>query len=270
MGHVQFDFKGTTVAITGAAGGIGKGIAMEFARAGANVAIADMKEDAGSATVAEMEALGAKALFVKTDVTNQESVDQFIQATVSAFGSLDVLVNGAGVGNKNFGFPFTDFTDADFDFTYKVNLLGMIHTCRAVYDMFRSRRSGKIINICSVVAHSTNPMNVPYNVSKAGAVSLTMNLAKELGPYNINVNGVNPGFVYTPMYEMQAPGILKKLTNVKSTNGKELVDELSFTTCALQRPQTPADMGYAALFLASEQADNITGVMLDVAGGYKL
>ena len=267
---IQFDFTGTTVLVTGGAGGIGKGIALGFGRAGANVVVGDMKKDDGLATVAEIEKAGGHGLFVELNVTDMDSVTAYVQAALDKFGSVDVLVNSAGVSNRIFGDPFTDLLDEDFDRTYAVNVKGMVHTTRAVYDMFRNRGYGRIINVCSVVGHSTNPLNVPYAVSKAGALNLTMNLAKELGPYQVTVNALCPGYVYTPMYENATPAMLTKLPALKGYTGKELVAHFAKLNCAMKVEQTPEDMANGAMFLASDGARNITGLVLDVAGGYKI
>lgn len=270
VNQIKFDFSGSTVLVTGGAGGIGKGIALGFGRAGANVVIGDMKKEDGLATAAEIDQAGGHGLFVELNVADQDSVNAYVQAALDKFGSIDVLVNSAGVSNRIFGDPFTDLVDEDFDRTYSVNVKGMVHTARSVYDMFRNRGSGRIINVCSVVGHSTNPLNVPYAVSKAAALNLTMNLAKELGPFQVTVNALCPGYVYTPMYENAAPAMIAKLPNLKGCSGKEMVAFFAKSNCAMKVEQTTEDMANGALFLASDGARNITGLVLDVAGGYKI
>ena len=270
MKQIAFDFTGTTVIVTGGSGGIGKEITLGFARSGANVVIGDLKEEAGKAVLNEIQEFGGKAIYVATDVTKQESVDHLVQAALNEYGSLDILVNGAGVATRVFGDPFTDLIEEDFIRTYNVNVMGVVHTCRAVFDLFVNKKAGKIINIASVVGHSTNPQNVPYAVSKAGALNLTMNLAKEMGRYGVTVNAVCPGYVLTPMYEAVAPAMILKNPALKGKGAKELVMYLSEQNCALRRPQTVEDIANGVLFLASDGADNITGQILDVSGGYKI
>ena len=269
MGHIGFDFKGETAVVTGAAGGIGKAIAKAFAQAGANVVIGDMKDN-GADTAAELLAYGGNVSFVKTDVSSQESVDALIKYAVEKHGKIDILVNGAGVCNRNFGNPFTDLPDSDFEFTFKVNELGIVHTVRAVYDMMIAQKKGRIINIASTVGHSTNILNVPYCISKAAAISLTVNLAKELGPYGITVNSVCPGFIHTEMYDNAAPLMSKKNPAFEGMTGGEIVDLMAKQNCATQKKQTVEDIAYAALFLASDEASAVTGSAIDVGGGYKL
>lgn len=270
MGHVKFDFNGQVVAITGAAGGIGKGIALAFAQAGAFVVLGDLKEEMGHATVDEIRTLGGQARFIQLDVTDQQSAEAFIHSVQQESGRFDILVNGAGVANRHFGNPFTDLPDSDFDLTYNVNVKGVAHTCRAVYPIFRQQGNSRIINLASTVGHSTNTFNVPYAISKAAVLNLTMNLAKEMGVYGVTVNALCPGYIYTPMYEAAAPGIIAKSPGMSGMSAHELVAYFSKMNCATQREQYVEDIANAALFLASDLASNITGVALDVAGGYKL
>lgn len=270
MKKIQFDFTDTTVLVTGGAGGIAKAIALGFGAAGANVVIGDLKEELGMAAVEEIIQLGGNAKFVSLDVTNQDAVDAFVQTAVDTYGSVDVLVNGAGVLNRTLGNPFTALTDADFDLTYSVNLKGMVHTCRSVYDRFCQQGFGSIINVCSVVGHSTNLLTVPYATSKAATLNLTTNLAKEMGPYGVTVNALCPGYVYTPLYEQAAPAMGERNPALLGMSGQEIVDYFSKLNCATQREQTVEDLAIGAMYLASEGGQNITGLILDIAGGYKL
>ena len=270
MGKVSFDYSGRVVAITGAAGGIAKGVALGFAQAGAKVVIGDLKETLGKETVEEIRRKGGDASFVVTDVSDPTSVDTFLQTAVCTYGRLDILVNGAGVANRHFGNHFTDLPDSDFDLTYGVNVKGVVHTCRAAYPILRGQGYGRIINIASTVGHSTNVLNVPYAVSKAAVLNLTTNLAKELGPYGVTVNAICPGYIYTPMYEAAAPGMIAKIPALAGMSAQEMVGHFAKLNCATQKEQTVEDIANAALFLASDAAENITGVALDVAGGYKI
>lgn len=267
---IKFDFTGTTVAITGASGGIAKGAALEFAKAGANLVIGDIKDAEGKQCVKEIKELGAKAIFVKTDVTSPEDTKKFFEKAIEEFGEIDILVNGAGTVSRFIGMPLTLTDNKDFDLTYKVNLMGIYNTVKASYDYFVDRKQGKIINLTSVVGHSTNPGIPHYAASKAAAINLTLTLAKELGPSNIKVNTVCPGYVYTPMYENATPQIKKVHPSLKDMTGKEIVEHFAKSNCALQRSQTVEDVAQAVLYLASSAGENITGIVLDVAGGYKL
>lgn len=270
MGHVAYDFTGEVVVITGAAGGIGKAVAKAFADAGANVVIGDLKMEQGEKTVEELSAGKGSVSFIMTDVTSQESVNGLVQSALDAYGKVDILVNGAGVCNRNFGNPFTDLPDEDFDFTFKVNEMGVVHMVRAVYDFFKKQQKGRIINVASTVGHSTNILNVPYCISKAAVLNLTVNLAKELGPSGITVNAICPGYIYTDMYENAAPLMSKKNPAFEGMGGRDIVKYMAKINCATQKEQYTEDIANAALFLASDEANSITGTALDVAGGYKI
>ena len=271
MGNMTFDFSGRVAVVTGASGGIGKGIAQGFIKAGAKVVLGDMKKEDGEKTVQEFLALGGTACFVETDVSNEQSAENLIQTAICTYGRLDIVVNAAGVSNRNSGNPFTNFKDEDFDRCYNVNLKGMFHVCKAVYPHFKEQNYGRIINVASSVWDSTNPINVPYVASKAGAVSLTRNLAKELGPFGVTVNAICPGYVLTPMYQNSAPkytsGSIAALTGKTAA---DMVDYFSQQNCATKKPQTMEDMANAVLFLASDEMACITGIPLQVSGGYKL
>lgn len=268
--QVKFDFSGSTVLVTGAAGGLGRAAAIGFGRAGANVVVGDMKKEAGLETVALIEKAGGKAVFQEVNVTDQQSVAEFVNAGIDAYGTIDILVNCAGVANRVFGNPFTELQIEDFDRTYAVNVKGMVNTCQAVYDLFRNRGSGRIINICSTVGHSTNLLTVPYAVSKAAALNLTLNLAKELGPFGVTVNAVCPGYIYTDIYENAKDAFVAKVPSLAGMTGKEMVDSFAKGSCATQKVQTAEDVANGIMFLASDIAEAITGQWLDVAGGYKL
>lgn len=268
--NIQFDFSGSAAVITGAAGGIAKGVAQAFAAAGAKLVIGDIKENDGRATVQELRDLGADAVFVKTDVTSQQSTDALIGEALERFGKLDILVNGAGSAGRFIGNPITRTDDSDFESTYRVNVMGIYHTMKSCYDHFSGRREGKIINITSVVGHSTNPAIPHYAASKAAAINLTLTLAKELGPHNVKVNTICPGYIYTPMYENAVDGIQTVYPSFTGLTGEQMVEQFAKANCCLGRPQTVEDLAKGVLYLASDAGDNITGIVLDVAGGYKL
>lgn len=271
MNRISFDFTGTTVAITGAAGGLGKGIADAFSAAGANIVIGDLKVDAGNQTVQEINARGkGKAVFVKTDVSRQEDADAFFKAAIDNFGGLDVLINGAANGGGFFGDPITNFTDDVFDVNYKVNLLGTFHCVKACYDHFVGKKEGRIINISSVAGHSTNPLSAPYGATKAGVIQMTRSLAKELGPSNVKVNCLCPGYVYTNIYADNIWQIRDRFPHMKDMGGEEIMNTFVKANVALGRAQTLEDMANACMYFASNAGDNITGEILDVAGGFKL
>ncbi len=270
MGNIKFDFTGKVLAITGAAGGIAKAIALGFADAGAAVVIGDMKEDDGQKVVDQIREKGGKAAFFKLDVTNFDNVREWVKFTIDTFGQLDFLCNGAGLSSVHKGNPFTNYDDNDFERAWRVNLLGHVHTISAVYDYMKERGYGRIINIASTVYRSTNLNYVPYATSKAAAVNLVWNMAKELGPYGVTVNHICPGFVVTPMYEGYFKNKRDQLPKEIGNSPEEMVDYFARQSCATKRRQEPEEIAWAAMYLASDEACSVNGSGIEVNGGYKL
>lgn len=269
--NVKFDFKDKIVIVTGSAGGIGKAIATSFSKAGAKVIVADYNEKAGKKAAEEIFAETGKLVeFMYVNVVEQSSTDKIVKSVMERYGDIDILVNNAGVSGKISGNPLTGTDDSDFDNTYNVNVKGLYHMCKSVYDLFKSKKSGKIINVASVAGHSTNIGLIHYSVSKAAAISFTRNLALELGPSLVNVNCVCPGYVYTDIYKNAADQFRAKVPAYKDLSGLEICKSIAKTNCAMQRLQTGEDIANAVMFLSSDEAKNITGEILDVAGGFKL
>lgn len=269
--NIKFDFSGKTVIVTGSAGGIGKAIASSFSESGAKVIIADYNEKLGKETAKEISAkTGNHAEFIYVDVTKQSSADALVNEVMDRHKDIDILVNNAGVSGKISGNPLTGTEDSDFDSTYNVNVKGLYHMCKSIYDIFKNKKSGKIVNMASVAGHSTNLALVHYSVSKAAAITFTRNLALELGPSLVNVNCVCPGYVYTDIYKNAADQFRAKVPAYKDLSGLEICESIAKTNCAMKRLQTGEDIAKAVMFLSSDEAGNITGEILDVAGGFKL
>lgn len=265
------EFTGKTVIITGAASGLGKATALGFGKAGAQVVVADLNEEQGQAVVKEIEGLGSKAVFTKLDVTCEDSVKNLIGTTLKTCGVIDILVNSAGKGGPHLGSPFTKTEKIDWDTSYEVNVRGTFFCCKAVYDLFIKQGHGKIINMSSIAGKTGDPRIPHYSASKAAVINLTQTLARELAPYNININAVCPGLIYTPIwqglgwligktYPEQYPGMNPR--EVFLANIDKLVP--------MKREQTPEDIANAVMFFASEAACNITGQTLNVCGGTEI
>ncbi len=270
MGNIKYDFTGKVVAITGASGGIGKSFATCFAAAGAKVVIGDLKEKEGADVIKEIEAAGGQAIFVQTNVADKASAENFIQRAIDNYGKLDILINGAGVSNDNKGNPFTNITDADYEKCMNVNIMGAVHTCRAVYDHMKSRGYGRIINVSSVVYRSTNPLNVPYVITKAANASLTLNLAKELGPHGVTVNNICPGVVYTPIYDHDFECSKDNRPDFHGKTALDLVDHVAAQLCGTKKRQEPEEIANAAMFLSADESLSLNGITIEISGGYKL
>ena len=254
-----------TAFITGGAQGIGKGIVLALAKAGADIIIADLNADKAEAVVAEIKALGREGIAVRFDVTDENSIKNGVNAALNHFSRIHILVNNAGVFQKRKETEI-ETTLEDFDLCYDVNLKGVWRVINALIPHFKTHHDGKIVNIASVAGRKGSAKFPAYNASKAAVINLTQSLACALGPHNINVNAICPGVIWTPMLE-EVEGILGHTDNKDKINAKVHFRNVYEQHTPLRRPQTPEDIGQAVTFLASSQAKNITGQALNVDGG---
>lgn len=241
--------EGRSILVTGASRGIGREIALEFAREGANIAVNFSGSEAkANETVDEIKAMGREAFAVQCDVSNAESVTSMVKETIDRFGKLDVLVNNAGITKDNL---IMRMKEEEWDDVININLKGVFLCTKAVTRQMMKQRSGRIVNIASIVGVSGNPGQANYVAAKAGVIGLTKTTAKELSSRNITVNAVAPGFITTDMTE--------KLTEeVKSEMLKQI---------PLARFGEPKDIAKVAVFLASDDSSYMTGQTLHVDGG---
>lgn len=259
------DFRDKVVIVTGASGGLGKETAIQFAKAGAKVVIGDLKTDLGEQT-AELiqQQYGVDARFIRLDVTDFASVESLIQKTNEAFGKIDILVNSAGIAGKGFK-PFYTVEMSEWDNTYAVNVKGTVNCCKAVSKTFKAQKSGKIINIASIAGRKPTPGLMHYAASKAAVINLSQSMAAEMAKFNVNVNVVCPGWIWTPIYNEDDS--IKLLADKLGKTPREFFQGMVDQFCAIKREQTEADIAYAVLFLSSEAAKNITGQSLNIDGG---
>lgn len=243
--------KGKTALVTGAASGFGKGIAERFVAEGARVAILDMNED-GAKSVAD--SLGESAISIHCDVSDGAQVADAVTKTTEALGGLDIVVNNAGWTNANS--PLMETDEATFRKIYDVNVLSIFHMTKACVPMWREQGGGVMINIGSVAGIRPRPGLTWYNSSKGAVNVMTKSLAVELAPDGIRVNCVAP--------VMGATGLLEKFMGMPDTpeNRKKFI-----ATVPMGRLSEARDVANATLYLASEDADFITGVVLEVDGG---
>ena len=262
---MNIDFSGKSVIVTGAASGLGKGIAMQFAENGADVWVVDISEEGAGKTIEEMKPFGNRYGFTRTDVAKQEDMAAAYADAKQAFGRIDIVVNAAGVfGNKR----FLDATPDDIKKHLDINLMGAVYSCQlAMKTMIEQGGGGKIVNISSVGGR-LGELDFPfYTMGKAGVINLTQSVAFNAAPYDINVNCVCPGIIRTPMWDLILGTVGADLT----TEGKEqLYEDVLKSRTPLGRAQTPEDIAYAVLFLCSPFAVNITGQSLNVCGGSKM
>ncbi|MEQ8858998.1 MAG: glucose 1-dehydrogenase [Pseudomonadales bacterium] len=260
--------KNRVVLVTGGARGIGLGIAGTFAGVGARVMIADLGARSGGwnydlSSAEELQrAAGAEGMrSVELDVTDAASCEAAVAATVEAFGGLDVLVNNAGVVQSG---PIGEFSEVDWDRIFAVNCKGIFLMTRAALPALRRSSDAAIVNVASIAGKRGYPNMAAYCGSKFAAIGITQSLAAELAADNIRVNAVCPGMVGTAMW-------LEHLLPSNTVDPREKAAEFEqamHDRIPLGRPQTPSDMGQAALFLAT--APNVTGVSLSVAGGFEV
>ena len=234
--------------ITGAARGIGKAIALKFAAEGANIAFCDIViDEVALATKVELEALGAKVLAIQSDVSDFEAAASVVNQTVEAFGRLDILVNNAGITRDGL---LVRMDEKAWDDVLRINLKSVYNYCHAAVPVMMKARKGCIINVSSVAGLRGNAGQCNYSASKGAIVAFTRTLAKEVGPRNIRVNAIAPGFILTDMTKKLPEDLLK-----------QWIDNIP-----LRRGGTPEDIANVCCFLASELAGYVSGQVITIDG----
>lgn len=239
----------STALVTGASRGIGRELALRLAEEGYDIVVNYLFEEEDYAgTVAEIEKKGVKAVAIKADVSKFSEVEAMMKKTVETFGTIDVLVNNAGITRDGL---LARMKEEDFDAVINVNLKSVFNCCRHAVPYMMKQKHGRIINMASVVGLCGQGGQTNYSASKAGMIGFTKSLAKEIGSRNITVNAVAPGFVETPMTDAMPE---------KARN--EILGSIP-----LRRGGTVSDIADAVAFLASDQSGYITGHVLSVNGG---
>lgn len=266
--------EGKVAFITGAAHGIGQGIAKVLAGRGAAVCVADIDLDAARAVAGSLTGEGFQAIAAEVDVRKPPSIDEAVEQTERELGPIDVCVPNAGVIAAARFEERDGYVPEDWDVTRDINVLGVVNTLDAVVPGMKERRSGKIVIISSQGGRpprgATLPLGsaiMPYLVSKSATIQLTHHLAIELGQFNINVNAVCPGTVWTPMWERIAQNRMSADETLREFSPRELFENALQSRHPLPREQTPEDIGNAVAFFASSDADQVTGQALNVNGG---
>jgi len=235
--------------ITGAARGLGEAIARRFLDAGARLMLCDLNGEAAQKLASSLDPSGRRALAQRVDVTAEGEVQAVVDKAVEHFGRIDVLVNCAGIIKH---VPIDQMSLEDFESVLRVNLTGTFLVCRAVVPVMKKQGKGKIVNMASLGGRTGRPgVGVNYAASKAGVIGLTQTLAREAGPAGIYVNAIAPGPILTELTRQVGSEVFAKWNAGRAVNKDGL----------------PEDVAAAALFLASDQSDWITGATLDVNGG---
>lgn len=245
---------GKTAIVTGAGSGFGQGIASRFAEEGCAVVVNDIVREAGERVAQQLRAAGGEALFVHGDVSRAADVAALLAATLERFGRLDIVVNNAGTTHRNQ--PLLDVGEAEFDRVYAVNVKSIYWTAIHIVPYFRERGGGCFVNIASTAGIRPRPGLTWYNGSKGAVITTSKSMAAELGPDRIRVNCVNP--------VIGATGLVTEFMGMPDTpdNRKKFL-----ATIPLGRYSTPRDVANACLYLASDEAEFITGACIEVDGG---
>jgi len=252
MGHFvgdrELELTGKVALVTGAAQGIGKAVSLLLARSGADIVVSDINLEKAEETVREIETIGRKAMAIRVDVVSFSDVERMAEAILERFGRIDILVNNAGIARDKL---ILRMTEEDWDAVLDVNLKGTFNCTKAIVRHMSKQRSGRIVNIASVVGEMGNAGQANYSASKAGVIGLTKTVAREFAQRGINVNAIAPGYIETPM------------TDALSEKAKEELRRL----IPMDRLGRPEDVAAAVLFLVSEASSYITGQVLNVNGG---
>ncbi|MGF3102528.1 3-oxoacyl-[acyl-carrier-protein] reductase [Rossellomorea sp. DUT-2] len=243
------NLEGKVALVTGASRGIGREIALELAREGCNVAVNYSGSEAkANEVVDEIKGLGREAIAVQCNVADSDAVQAMVKETIGQFGSVDILVNNAGITKDNL---LMRMKEAEWDDVININLKGVFLCTKAVTRQMMKQRSGRIINISSIVGVSGNPGQANYVAAKSGVIGLTKTTAKELAPRGITVNAIAPGFISTDMTD-QLPEDVRI----------EMLKQIP-----LSRFGDPQDVAKVVTFVASESASYMTGQTLHIDGG---
>jgi len=242
--------------VTGAGSGLGREMALLFAKEGGCLVVAEMKEDSGQAVAAEIRKQGGSVLFVQVDVSRSADTKRMVEETLRAFGRIDILVNNAGINPSRV--PVVETSEEHWDLTVGVNLKGVFLCSRAVLPEMMRRKQGSILHIASAAGLIGCSSRAAYSASKGGVVGLTRSMAVDYAPFGIRVNSLCPGFVETELTHDYFEARRKDPAAWQHIIGLHALDRIG----------RPSDVAYAALFLVSDEAPWITGLNLPIDGGF--
>jgi 3-oxoacyl-[acyl-carrier protein] reductase len=242
------EVNGKIALVTGGAQGIGKAIALLLAQKGSDVIVSDVNLEKAEETAREIEALRRRSMAIRANVAVFDEVEKMVQALIERFGRIDILVNNAGIARDKL---LLRMTEEDWDAVLDINLKGTFNCTKTVIRHMSKQRSGRIVNIASVVGEMGNAGQANYSASKAGVIGFTKTIAREFASRGITVNAIAPGYIVTPM------------TDALPEKAKEELKRM----IPMERLGQPEDVAQAVLFLVSEASGYITGQVLNVNGG---
>lgn len=242
------ELLGKVALVTGAAQGIGKAIALLLAEKGADVVVSDINIEKAQETAKEIEEKGRRSIALKVNVADPDEVEQMVEAVIEKFSRIDILVNNAGITRDRL---LLRMSQEDWDAVLDVNLKGVFNCTKSVIKYMSKQRSGKIVNIASVVGLMGNVGQANYAASKAGVIGFTKTVAREFAQRGININAIAPGYIQTPMTEVLPEKVKEELMKL----------------IPMGRLGQPEDVAQAVLFLVSEASNYVTGQVLNVNGG---
>jgi NAD(P)-dependent dehydrogenase (short-subunit alcohol dehydrogenase family) len=277
---------GKVAVVTGGGAGIGEGIARCLAEEGADVAVIDINAATADVVAGAVNRLGRRSAAIVANATDSSQAEQALKKALDTLGRIDILVNNVG-GESRFYYekPGEQYSEEqEWDDTVRLNLKATMIMSHAVAPLLVEQKTGKIVNIASIAGRAPSgggarsgggmagrgaafsPM-MSYGVAKAGVIQFTRMLALQLAEYNVNVNCICPGVLYTPLYERSFPRRLQSTPEAAGMSAREYFDKYVVSRVPLGREQTPEDIGRAVVFLVSEDARNITGASINVDGG---
>ena len=264
---MNLELAGRVVVVLGAASGIGCAIAQSFVKEGARVVALDRSP--AVTDVAQSMVAGAEPVTpVVADVTDYEALQKAVTQIESGVGPVDHVVFTVGIGSGKYGFPFWNLTPADWPKVLEVNVIGAVNTAHAFTPAMRERRNGSLLFLASVAGQIGSQTDPPYSASKAALINFSQCCAKDLAPYNIRVNTLNPGMVNTPLNHAIWQASNQGLPAAEQLTFEQWSAQKISRVVPLNRWQEPEDIAAMAVFLASARAQNITGQTVNVDGGF--
>jgi 2-hydroxycyclohexanecarboxyl-CoA dehydrogenase len=265
--RMELDLAGSVAVVVGGARGLGRAIATQFAAEGARVAIVD--RDSAEASALELQqASGVRSIGLEADVTDYAAVTRSAEAVLREFGRFDHIVFAAAIGSGKFGFPFWNLDPGDWDRVLRVNLLGAANVAHAFAPAMAKAKTGTILFIASVAGQIGSQTDPPYSASKAGVINFAQCAAKDLAPFGVRVNTLNPGMVQTALNRSVYQAWADQQPPDQRPTYDEWAGQKVKAIVPLGRWQSPEDIAAMAVFLASRRADNVTGQTINVDGGY--